>query len=201
MPVNEKKCFYCKEVFKSRGFTTHEIACAQTFQEKEHTALFEAQYREQMQACCLADPPPPINVPFWSDILSQSEKPIPSLVNEFEHFWERGIPMTTEDQITLQDSDAGPPSPPISDFNPSDQPRLSLDYIRTEYHPSSSQKPKEEPFESYSVHEHSAEQNIPFDAMPWRPYRSTLDFELSETILEAALNEGEVDAFLKNITK
>ncbi|PBK88793.1 hypothetical protein ARMGADRAFT_1033774 [Armillaria gallica] len=179
MPVNKKKCFYCKEVFKSQGFTTHEIACARTFQEKESHYL--------------ADPPPPINVPFRSDIPLESEEPIPSL--------ERGIPMMTEDQITLQDSDAGPPSPPISDFNPSDQPCLLLNYIHTEYHPSSSQEPKEEPFESYSVHKHSAEENIPFDAMPWCPYRSMLDFELSETILEAALNEGEVDALLKNITK
>ncbi len=106
-----------------------------------------------------------------------------------------------EDQITLQDSDAGPPSPPISDFNPSDQSHLPLYYIRTEYHPSSGREPKEEPFESYSVHKHSAEENIPFNAMLWHPYCSALDFELLETILEAALNEGDVNALLKNITK
>ncbi len=106
-----------------------------------------------------------------------------------------------EDQITLQDSNAGPPSPPISVFNPSDQPHLPLNYICTEYHPSSGREPKEELFESYSVHEHSAEENIPFDAMLWRPYHSALDFELLETILEATLNEGDVDTLLKNIAK
>ncbi|SJL09155.1 uncharacterized protein ARMOST_12531 [Armillaria ostoyae] len=160
-----------------------------------------------MQARHLTDPLPPINVPFCSDVPSrsdvplESEEPIHSLVNEFEHFWERGIPTTTEDQTTPQDSDDRLPSPSISDFNPSDQPHLPLDYIHTEYHSSSSQEPREEPFEAYSVHEHSAEENIPFDPMPWHPYRSLVDFELSEAILEAALNEGDTDALLKNITK
>ncbi|KAK0432087.1 hypothetical protein EV421DRAFT_1672211, partial [Armillaria borealis] len=71
-----------------------------------------------------------------------------------------------------------------------------LDYIHTEYHPSSGREPREEPFEAYSVHEHSAKENIPFDPMPWHPYRSLVDFELSEAILEAALNEGDTNALL-----
>ncbi|KAK0493651.1 hypothetical protein EDD18DRAFT_1108020 [Armillaria luteobubalina] len=83
---------------------------------------------------------------------NESEEPIHSLVNEFEHFGEDRVPMA-------------------------------------EYHPSSCHESKQELFEVYSVHEHFSEVDILFDSMLWYLYHSELDFELAETVLEAALNE------------
>ncbi|KAK0477747.1 hypothetical protein EDD18DRAFT_1114542 [Armillaria luteobubalina] len=135
MEDNQRACSYCSKAFKLRGIKTHETACIWKSSQYEHIALYEAQYREQMQY-----------------VFQESEEPIHSLVNEFEHFGEDRVPIA-------------------------------------EYHPSSCHESKQEPFEVYSVHKHFTEVDIPSDSMPWHLYHSELDFELAETVLEAALNK------------
>ncbi len=44
MQNNVKICSYCGDAFKSQGFTTHEIACTQRYEDEKCAALFEAQY-------------------------------------------------------------------------------------------------------------------------------------------------------------
>ncbi|KAK0463043.1 uncharacterized protein EV420DRAFT_1639134 [Desarmillaria tabescens] len=136
---------------------------------------------------------PPLGT--WSDFSPESEEAVSFSENNFERFWEGRIRMTVEDQNIPQDD--RPPSPHI----PSDQSQLPANYIRTKYHPSSGREPREESLEAFQVQEQSSEENIPVDDTLWCPYRSLLDFELSECILEAALNEGDTDSLLKNIAK
>ncbi|PBK81619.1 hypothetical protein ARMGADRAFT_1039202 [Armillaria gallica] len=91
---NVKRCSYCGNAFKSREFTNHKIACAQRYEDEKCAALFEAWYREWIQARHLTDPLPPINVPFCSGTPPESEEPTCSHV-QFKHLWERGIPTTS----------------------------------------------------------------------------------------------------------
>ncbi|PBK68548.1 hypothetical protein ARMSODRAFT_887703, partial [Armillaria solidipes] len=71
--------------------------------------------------------------------------------------------------------------------------------IRTEYHPSSGRDSREELLEEYQACEEKSK--VDFDDSPWHPFESKIDFELAEFILQAALNEGEIDGLLKNIVQ
>ncbi|KAK0186924.1 hypothetical protein F5146DRAFT_1003917 [Armillaria mellea] len=79
----------------------------------------------------------------------------------------------------------------------SDQSRPDATYIHTEYHPSSGQDSKEDLLEEYLACREKSKVDI--DDSPWHPFKSKLDFELVEFILQAGLNEGGIDSLLKNI--
>lgn len=68
--------------------------------------------------------------------------------------------------------------------------------VKTEYHPNSGLEPKTERFEDYM--QNRPPPVIP-ESEPWKPFRSRLDFEVSELILEAALNRSQADRLIKLI--
>ncbi|PBK63200.1 hypothetical protein ARMSODRAFT_1024229 [Armillaria solidipes] len=117
-----------------------------------------------------------------------------SLVDSFERFCEhRNVGI--DDQVILEEDRTRTPTPPIPAA--SDQPRPDVTYIHTEYHPSSGRDSREELLEEYQACEEKSK--VDFDDSPWHPFESKIDFELAEFILQAALNEGEIDGLLKNI--
>ncbi len=103
--------------------------------------------------------------------------------------------MISDDQVIPEEDRAT--TPPIQAT--SDQPRPDVTYIHTEYHPSSGRDSREDLLEEYQAREEKS--NVDFDDSPWHPFKSKIDFELAEFILQAALNEGEIDGLLKNIVQ
>ncbi|KAK0229274.1 hypothetical protein EDD85DRAFT_957670 [Armillaria nabsnona] len=132
----------------------------------------------------------------WSHNPPSNEATISSLVDSFEQFREhRNIEI--DNQVILEEDRTRTPTPPIPAT--SDQPRPDIAYIRTEYHPSSGRDSREELLEEYQACEEKSK--VDFDDLPWHPFESKIDFELAEFILQAALNEGEIDGLLKNIVQ
>jgi hypothetical protein len=65
-----------------------------------------------------------------------------------------------------------------------------LDDFRTEFHPSSKKASVTVSFEQYGQEQPFAYHHHP-DQQPWAPFRTRLDFEIADLILEAALSEGQ----------
>ncbi|KAI9464204.1 hypothetical protein HD554DRAFT_2026564 [Boletus coccyginus] len=72
-----------------------------------------------------------------------------------------------------------------------------VDDIRVEYHPHSGRAPKISPFGEFT-REHL---HVPLapedDREPWHPFRTLMDFEVSELALEAALNKDQTTRLIK----
>ena len=84
---------------------------------------------------------------------------------------------------------------PCIDDNPVNGPQV--DDIRVEYHPHSGRAPKISPFGEFT-REHI---HVPLapeaEREPWHPFRTLIDFEVSELALEAALNKGQTTRLIK----
>ncbi|KAK0187157.1 hypothetical protein F5146DRAFT_1004106 [Armillaria mellea] len=91
-----------------------------------------------------------------------------------------------DDQPILEDDRTRTPTLPIPAI--SDQLRPDVTYIHTEYHLSSGRDSKEDLLEEYLACREKPKVGI--DDSPWHPFKSKLDFELVEFILQAGLNEG-----------
>ncbi|KAK0184649.1 hypothetical protein F5146DRAFT_1006377 [Armillaria mellea] len=80
-----------------------------------------------------------------------------------------------------------------------DKPALEPDLIQTEYHPSSRLATRIVQLQDFGGSCDSNKTDLTIDPTPWKLYQSLKDFELSEMILESALNKGQIDAMLCNI--
>jgi hypothetical protein len=77
---------------------------------------------------------------------------------------------------------------------------LTIDNIRTEYHPNSGRGIKVETFEDYR--EHTLKDNsVPEITDPWRPFQSRTDFEFAQLALEAALTKKHVDKLIQLVER
>lgn len=66
--------------------------------------------------------------------------------------------------------------------------------VKTQYHPQSKIDPKIQSFKQYATNH---PQPIIPETEPWKPFRSRLDFEVAELVLEAALNRSQTDRLIK----
>lgn len=83
-----------------------------------------------------------------------------------------------------------PLSPQINSVElPPSEPQI--DDIRTEYHPRSGRAPVIASFEQFGKTETLVDTEPPVNMCPWTPFRTRLDFEMAEFILDAALNERQ----------
>lgn len=62
-------------------------------------------------------------------------------------------------------------------------------YVKTRYHPFSDRAPMVEQLRDYGVR---AQVEYERDPKPWQPFRTRIDFEISELALEAALSEKQI---------
>lgn len=72
-----------------------------------------------------------------------------------------------------------------------------LDDIKVEYHPRSGRPPQ-----LFELHDYinqlpeSNNSDIPPESEPWKPFRSRLDFELAELILDTHMNKSQTNALI-----
>ncbi|KIM41796.1 hypothetical protein M413DRAFT_71191, partial [Hebeloma cylindrosporum] len=64
------------------------------------------------------------------------------------------------------------------------------DDIKIQYHPHSKEPPHIYHFEDYKSN-FTSDTPIPIDPQPWKPFRTRLDFEFAEFMLDAHLNESQ----------
>lgn len=87
------------------------------------------------------------------------------------------------DDIEVPDSEIVPTNNVTLNFNPEN------DDILTEYHPSSGRAARLQPMKDYG--RRTSMEAAP-EERPWVPFRTRIDFEISELILEAALNQSQI---------
>ncbi|EDQ99267.1 uncharacterized protein LACBIDRAFT_335192 [Laccaria bicolor S238N-H82] len=73
-----------------------------------------------------------------------------------------------------------------------------LDDIKVEYHPQSGKPTHVYHFEDYTTSSEGTA-NMPVDPEPWRPFRSRLDFEIAELILNTHMNKSQTNQLLSLI--
>ncbi|KAK0474683.1 hypothetical protein EDD18DRAFT_1116421 [Armillaria luteobubalina] len=112
--------------------------------------------------------------------IAYERQPRGHLPDSFDQFYKRRY-------VERQDDRTRTPMPPIPAA--SDQPRPDVTYIRTEYHLSSGQDSREDLLEEYQACKEKPKVNL--NNSPWHPFKSKIDFELVEFILQSALN-GEL---------
>jgi hypothetical protein len=86
------------------------------------------------------------------------------------------------------------PAPPTYNINTTEP---ELDDIKIEYHPRSGRPPQFFHFGDYTTD--LPEMDIPIDPEPWKPFRSRLDFELAELILDTHMNKAQTNALISII--
>lgn len=81
---------------------------------------------------------------------------------------------------------------------PSEAHEPRLDDFRTEYHPKASRPTRVDHFEDYGRSEYQPPSKPPI-SNPWTPFRTRLDFELADLILNAALNRQQITTLISII--
>ncbi|KAF8802171.1 hypothetical protein BYT27DRAFT_7113291, partial [Phlegmacium glaucopus] len=68
---------------------------------------------------------------------------------------------------------------------------LHADDIKVQYHPHSKKTEHIYRFEEYKSNLTNSNAPLPIDPQPWKPFRTRLDFEFAEFMLDAHLNESQ----------
>jgi hypothetical protein len=71
-----------------------------------------------------------------------------------------------------------------------------VDDIRTEFHPNSGRPTQTAHFADYGHRQESARHTFRPPKKPWRPFRTRLDFEVAELILETAMNAKQTTTLI-----
>jgi hypothetical protein len=77
---------------------------------------------------------------------------------------------------------------------------LTIDNIRTEYHPNSGRGVKIETFEDYRKHSMKPI-SVPEITDPWRPFQSRTNFEFAQLALDAALTKTHVNKLIQLVER
>ncbi|KAF7980011.1 hypothetical protein HWV62_40118 [Athelia sp. TMB] len=105
------------------------------------------------------------------------------------------------DCAEAEDSISGAANDSVSSAPAADVWEALPDDIRTEYHPQSRREPKVARFEDYGRQASEHREQELRNAIPWEPYQTRLDFELSELMLEAALNKNQTSRLISLIRR
>lgn len=81
---------------------------------------------------------------------------------------------------------------PIQGTDSAPVPEATIDDIQTEYHPHSGRKSHIEHFDDYGRKEESTRNDFIPPKKPWRPFRTRLDFEVADLIMETAMNAKQI---------
>lgn len=90
----------------------------------------------------------------------------------------------------IQYTETSSPSP-----SSSTTPEPKLDDIQVQYHPKSGRPMETSGFSEFK-RQQEQKKRVP-DETPWRPFFTRADFEFSEIVLDAAMNEKQINALIK----
>ncbi|KAK0184532.1 hypothetical protein F5146DRAFT_1006521 [Armillaria mellea] len=161
----QRACCYCSKLFAKRGVKNHERTCHELLRCQQQDADFEAQLLN------ILDSGTDDEVEDGIFLYIADEYPLDMLSH-------------SDDEVSVPDSSNG---------SEEESCRL-IDDIETIYHPSSGLSSRIETLEEYNLR--VTEGNTggviasAIDPQPWQPFRSLLEFELCEFILDASLTNG-----------
>ena len=78
-------------------------------------------------------------------------------------------------------------------------PKYNMNDIKTEYHPAHQKEQLIQTFEEYIASDAKLREPVQSTEDPWKPYKTRLDFELSEFALSAYLNKDHIERLIKMI--
>lgn len=180
-PERTKYCNLCDQDIKPRGWTTHRKACEMKAAKRQWDQVVVDAIRKEKA----------------SDSSLRLDKPQSAI---------RIIPVSIEMQNHAEflDVDFGHDDP-VTGPGPSALnepevvaavPTFNQDDIKIKYHPSSGIEAKVYGFDSF---ERRASEFLapPPDGQPWRPFKSRLEFEIAEIMLEVGFNNQQSNRFIK----
>ncbi|KAJ6520588.1 hypothetical protein DFH09DRAFT_1193954 [Mycena vulgaris] len=94
-----------------------------------------------------------------------------------------------------------PPEEPTTPEEPARPEGPQMNDIKREFHPHSGRKPIKQTFQEYRASQVRPDRTPPTDSEPWSPFRTRLDFEVSEFAQEAMLNQRQIDTFISLIRR
>ncbi|KAF8899527.1 hypothetical protein CPB84DRAFT_1815674 [Gymnopilus junonius] len=180
LSAKKRKCRHCENSFSTRVIEEHENSCSS---KQEISQGFEE--------------------------LAQTFNAQPSLSTGFvdeSNFAEGLLGGLTLPEATMMPSDAGSMDldpgayPPDADApQPNWMPQI--DDIKVEYHPKSHRPTKFYHLDDYAAQEGRPAEEPVTDQEPWKPFRTRLDFEIAELMLDSHLNVGQSSVLLSLIRK
>ncbi|KAI5822710.1 hypothetical protein K523DRAFT_317926 [Schizophyllum commune Tattone D] len=178
MAVGSGACTICGKIYKVRGMRRHLAYCREQQREKDQ------ERNEKLRAAQPTGPGPASTMRMLS-----------------KGIYVEGIRIdgdTVDGDILppLPPESPPPPSPPPSEVPTSSLPKLGD--VKIEYHPSSGKPPVIVPLQDLRREgDEPGGDRTPRSAEPWVGFRTRLDYEISEFILQTRLNTEETKRLLK----
>ncbi|KAF8887634.1 hypothetical protein CPB84DRAFT_1749688 [Gymnopilus junonius] len=184
LSAKKRKCRHCENSFSTRVIEEHENSCSS---KQEISQGFE----ELVQTFKYPDAQPSLSTGF---------------VDESNFAEGLLVLLSQEPEATMMPSDAGSMDldpgayPPDADApQPNWMPQI--DDIKVEYHPKSHHPTKFYHLDDYAAQEGQPAEEPVADQEPWKPFRTHLDFEIAELMLDSHLNVGQSSVLLSLIRK
>ncbi|KAJ7715035.1 hypothetical protein DFH07DRAFT_785677 [Mycena maculata] len=185
MDSSKEKCKTCGELFMKRGMSRHAKACNKTELSNAKNKAFAKNLKTQQQ---LERAEESTNLSTGAPTASGSTRRERYDGPDLEFGM---VPLKTNIQDMSQS-----PAPPDGEGLP-DGPKL--DDIRRTFHPHSGLPPENLSLEEYLLRESSRSRGPPTQEKPWVPFRTRLDFEVSEFAQENMLNRRATDRLISLI--
>ncbi|KAJ3500219.1 hypothetical protein NLJ89_g9890 [Agrocybe chaxingu] len=211
-PAQQKYCERCETWWPARGFHSHERSCKKKLCRPDGDDVFQelVDQREAQYNALQGHPPLPrssgaeihavdfeMGVEFEGDNAdghTGTRVPI--------HVRQKKIPglLPLRGWIRMM-SPPSPPSIPDVALPPKEQFIPDLDDIKIKHHPASGKPDEYYHFDDYNPKSdiRLKQASIPVDHKPWKPFRTRLDFEIAEIILDTHMNSKQTKTLLSLI--
>jgi len=195
MQHNKSICELCSREFdRPVGLTIHQRTCKTKAAEKEKDAQYErelAEREKERHDAALAARIQPRRMRAWENPKLRGKPPVKALAAKTDSAVPVGgsLLATTEQEVFHGNE------PQLVATG-----SLTIDNIRTEFHPNSGRGVKVETFEDYREHTLKPS-SVPEITDPWRPFQSRTDFEFAQLALDAALTKTHVDKLIQLVER
>ncbi|EDR00788.1 uncharacterized protein LACBIDRAFT_333831 [Laccaria bicolor S238N-H82] len=221
--VLDPLCTFCGLPFKSKGITQHQKSCKSRPEAVASDARSRA-FEEQVQQEGLLDPFIPVIGPssaytplgsihflpstffliFQADQFNLGYTHTQLQAGNVENTYDANIAIFNENEmINNTDNNNTEPHGEVHTDKGSSSPfeqAPQLNVIKVEYHPRSGRQPQFFSFDEYKSNFQDLNSvDIPVDPEPWKPFRSRLDFELAELILDTHMNKNQTNELISLI--
>ncbi|EDR06114.1 uncharacterized protein LACBIDRAFT_329259 [Laccaria bicolor S238N-H82] len=221
--VLDPLCTFCGLPFKSKGITQHQKSCKSCPETVASDARSRA-FEEQVQQEGLLDPFIPVIGPssaytplgsihflsstffliFQADQFNLGYTHTQLQAGNVENTYDANIAIFNENEtINNTDNNNTEPHGEVHTDEGSSSPfeqAPQLNDIKVEYHPRSGHQPQFFSFDEYKSNFQDLDSvDIPVDPEPWKPFRSRLDFELAELILDTHMNKNQTNELISLI--
>lgn len=194
--VLDPLCTFCGLPFKSKGITQHQKSCKSRPEAVASDARSRA-FEEQVQQEGLLDPFIPVIGP------SSAYTPLGYTHTQLQAGNVENTIFNENETINNTDNNNTEPHGEVHTDEGSSSPfeqAPQLNDIKVEYHPRSGRQPQFFSFDEYKSNFQDLDSvDIPVDPEPWKPFRSRLDFELAELILDTHMNKNQTNELISLI--